>query len=212
MRNLHHSQSDNFPNLITNGAKWYSVNGGLQDYSYIKYGTLHFTIEVSLLKFPEDNYVKHILFRHRQALHSWLRKVTNMQAIFGRIPYNPNSKVEFRELDDDANDSEGRNSDQIRLRWTTETGTIYWTVSDSDGYFKKPIKPGFYRVFIDGRPQCFIHVGRNKNRRDKSKEWRGPRLLTDRNCNNDLKETKYPGFTYRTNLNVTTDERELDLK
>ncbi len=44
--------STSFQNGITNGSAWYSITGGLQDWSYRFLGSLHVTIELSDTKWP----------------------------------------------------------------------------------------------------------------------------------------------------------------
>jgi carboxypeptidase D len=41
-----------FDNGITNGADWYSINGGMQDWAYVWHGSFHVTLEVSEIKWP----------------------------------------------------------------------------------------------------------------------------------------------------------------
>lgn len=52
--NLNEEMSTNteFPNGITNGADWYTITGGMQDWSYVWRGTFHYTIELSEEHWP----------------------------------------------------------------------------------------------------------------------------------------------------------------
>lgn len=53
--NVPMSQSNSHPAFddgITNGADWYSINGGIQDWQYVWYGGFDVTLEVSNVKWP----------------------------------------------------------------------------------------------------------------------------------------------------------------
>ncbi|XP_030381385.1 carboxypeptidase D isoform X3 [Scaptodrosophila lebanonensis] len=60
-----------FENGITNGAAWYPLTGGMQDYNYVWYGCMEITLEISCCKYPpayelkkywEDNQLSLIKF------------------------------------------------------------------------------------------------------------------------------------------------------
>ncbi|XP_041979643.1 carboxypeptidase M-like isoform X2 [Aricia agestis] len=73
------SGSPRFENGITNGAAWYPLTGGMQDYNYLWHGCMEITLEISCCKYPpahelqkywQDNQqslIKYIAEAHRGA-------------------------------------------------------------------------------------------------------------------------------------------------
>lgn len=59
---------DDFEDGITNGAKWYPISGGMQDYNYLKHAVLELTIEISCCKYPRTSNLEKIWLENRNAL------------------------------------------------------------------------------------------------------------------------------------------------
>ncbi|KAL9698071.1 hypothetical protein quinque_001512 [Culex quinquefasciatus] len=59
---------ESFKDGITNGAAWYSVTGGMQDWSYIVGGAYELTLEVGCNKFPKAEELPAFWNQNREAL------------------------------------------------------------------------------------------------------------------------------------------------
>jgi carboxypeptidase D len=76
------SSSREFPNGITNGAHWYVLFGGMQDWNYIQAGCMELTLELSNTKYPSAstlptywNQNKEALIRYIERVHSGVRGI-----------------------------------------------------------------------------------------------------------------------------------------
>jgi len=66
--------SSEFHNGITNGAAWYVLYGGMQDWNYVGLGTLEITIEVSMIKFPAGSDLANYWKQNQEAMLSYLEQ------------------------------------------------------------------------------------------------------------------------------------------
>lgn len=65
---------ENFTDGITNGAKWYSVTGGMQDWNYLVAGCMELTIEIGCFKFPYAADLPKYWLDNRDALIAYIEQ------------------------------------------------------------------------------------------------------------------------------------------
>ncbi|KAK3577884.1 hypothetical protein CHS0354_014557 [Potamilus streckersoni] len=66
---------DHFVNGITNGASWYTIIGGMQDYNYLSVGCMEITIEMACCKFPYPSQLPQFWQKNKDALFNFLTRV-----------------------------------------------------------------------------------------------------------------------------------------
>ena len=64
-----------FKNGITNGAEWYSVDGGMQDYNYLHTNCFEITIEQGCFKFPYATQLEEIWDLNKKPLLAYIEEV-----------------------------------------------------------------------------------------------------------------------------------------
>lgn len=66
---------DKFPEGITNGAWWYPVLGGMQDYNYVREGCMEITLEIGCCKYPNASDLPYYWTQNKDALVNFLKEV-----------------------------------------------------------------------------------------------------------------------------------------
>lgn len=64
-----------FPDGVTNGSAWYSVDGGMQDWHYRFTGAIDLTLEVSVVKSPNSTALAGLWEDNRDAMFAYLDRV-----------------------------------------------------------------------------------------------------------------------------------------
>jgi carboxypeptidase D len=69
------SQSRHFPGGITNGAKWYVLYGGMQDWNYIHTNDMGITIEVSNIKSPHGSELDAFWDKNKKSIMEFMKQI-----------------------------------------------------------------------------------------------------------------------------------------
>lgn len=71
-----------FPDGITNGARWYSVSGGMQDYNYLHSNCFEITVEMSCNKYPYAKDLPRYWIENKNSLITFMEQVNKFYPIF----------------------------------------------------------------------------------------------------------------------------------
>ena len=67
--------SDEFHGGITNGAAWYIVRGGMQDWSYVWFNDLQITVELSHVKWPDYSEIPGFYKSNRDSMVYYMKQI-----------------------------------------------------------------------------------------------------------------------------------------
>jgi len=118
------SSSSSFPNGITNGAKWYVLYGGMQDWNYVySYSDFEITVELSYTKWPPASNLPSYWTENVHSMLAYMKKVH--QGVRGLVT-----------------DSSGQ-----PVVATISIGNIDHPVTtDQHGWYFRPLTAGTYQV------------------------------------------------------------------
>lgn len=75
---LRQPDGDFFYNGITNGAQWYAVTGGMQDWNYLHTNDFEITVEMGCFKYPPPSMLKDLWDEHKYSLLTFLNEVSEL--------------------------------------------------------------------------------------------------------------------------------------
>lgn len=67
--------NEKFEGGITNGAKWYTITGGMQDWNYVFAGCMEITLELGCYKFPLPKDLPLYWLDNKEALLTYMEQV-----------------------------------------------------------------------------------------------------------------------------------------
>ncbi|RDD38072.1 Carboxypeptidase D [Trichoplax sp. H2] len=73
--NCSSSPNEYFADGITNGAAWYSIDGGMQDYNYVDSECFEVTLEISCCKYPTADQLPFFWQANKNALMAYMKSV-----------------------------------------------------------------------------------------------------------------------------------------
>ena len=113
-----------FPDGITNGANWYSVSGGMQDWNYLNTNDFEITLEIGCTKYPKHQELEQYWKDNKESLLSYMEAV----------------HIGFKGF---VLDPEGR---PLANATVTVGGIEHGLVTAADGDYWRLLAPGHYTV------------------------------------------------------------------
>ena len=119
---------DNFPGGITNGAHWYSLAGGMQDYNYRYTNCFEITLELSCCKYPMKATLQNYWNDNKESLIAYMQQVhSGVKGLVKRLNGHPVPKAAIK-----------------------VTGNEKSVTTTTDGEYWRLLLPGNYTMSVCG--------------------------------------------------------------
>lgn len=115
---------ERFIDGITNGAAWYSVSGGMQDYNYVHTNAFEITLELGCEKFPKASDLPEYWKENKKSLINYIEQAH--KGIHGFVT-----------------DEDGKGIEKVRISIANRRHDIF---SSKDGDYWRLLVPGAYDV------------------------------------------------------------------
>ena len=106
-----------FENGITNGAEWYALSGGMQDWNYVWEGDFDITLEQNNVKWPNANLLEQLWNDNKESMISYIEKIHS--GLHGLVLNNNNGQPLNADIIIDGIDynvkTDSENGDYYRL-------------------------------------------------------------------------------------------------
>ncbi|XP_018561193.1 carboxypeptidase M isoform X2 [Anoplophora glabripennis] len=131
------SSQTTFRRGITNGAEWYPLTGGMQDFNYVWYGCMEVTLEVSCCKYPPAHELPKYWEDNRVALIKYLAEAhRGVQGFIVDENGNPIEKASLKIKSRDV----GFQSTKYGEFWRILLPGVYKLEVYADGYVPREIE------------------------------------------------------------------------
>ena len=126
------SDSSSFPGGVTNGAKWYNVIGGMQDFNYVNSNCFEITFELSCCKYPKASQLLVEWNNNQEALMQFLESAQmGVKGIVKGLPLGAKVTVE---------------------------GINHPIIATKRGEYWRLLVPGKYKISIEGLGPVYNQV------------------------------------------------------
>lgn len=119
--------NDTFAEGITNGAQWYPVTGGMQDWNYNFAGVYELTLELGCTKYPMATELPKFWEQNREALIAYMEEAH--RGIFGQVKSSISTPIVNASI--------------------TIHGNDHVTYTSANGEFWKLLLPGKYNITVE---------------------------------------------------------------